>query len=183
MSQSTTQLSVYELENGRDMSPLPEESKFRDSSGPLFSMYSKIAQEEDNKTAERWQKDADGILIFTGLFSAAVASLLSVSIQDIRQNPQDTSAFYLKNINQLLFDQSTSRPSIPSTVSDPPAFSPPTYAVWVNVLWFLSLGISITCAVMATMLQQWAVNTSGSRSCRYAVQTGKPGSVRCFPAA
>jgi hypothetical protein len=27
-------------------------------------MYSKIAEEEDDKMAERWQKDADGLLIF-----------------------------------------------------------------------------------------------------------------------
>jgi hypothetical protein len=27
-------------------------------------MYVKIAEEEDNKMAEQWQKDADGILIF-----------------------------------------------------------------------------------------------------------------------
>ena len=27
-------------------------------------MYSEIAQQQDNKMAERWQKDADGILIF-----------------------------------------------------------------------------------------------------------------------
>jgi hypothetical protein len=27
-------------------------------------MYSKMAKEEDDETAERWQKDADGILIF-----------------------------------------------------------------------------------------------------------------------
>jgi len=27
-------------------------------------MYSKVADDEDNKMVERWQKDADGILIF-----------------------------------------------------------------------------------------------------------------------
>jgi hypothetical protein len=27
-------------------------------------MYSKAAEEEDNKMADHWQKDADGILIF-----------------------------------------------------------------------------------------------------------------------
>jgi hypothetical protein len=37
---------------------------FWDSSTPLFSMYSKIAEEEDNKMAERWNRDADVILIF-----------------------------------------------------------------------------------------------------------------------
>jgi hypothetical protein len=44
--------------------PLQRESNFGDSSGPLFSIYSKAAEDEDNKMAERWQKDADGILIF-----------------------------------------------------------------------------------------------------------------------
>jgi hypothetical protein len=40
------------------------ELNFGDSSGAFFSLYSKIAEEEDNKMVERWQKDADGILIF-----------------------------------------------------------------------------------------------------------------------
>ena len=44
--------------------PSQGESLFGDSSGPLFSIYSKAAEEEDNKMVERWQKDADGILIF-----------------------------------------------------------------------------------------------------------------------
>ena len=44
--------------------PLQGESNFGDSSGPLFSIYSKAAEDEDNKVVERWQKDADGILIF-----------------------------------------------------------------------------------------------------------------------
>lgn len=43
------------------------EPNFGDSSEPLFSIYSKNAEEEDNKTAERWQKDADGVLIFVSL--------------------------------------------------------------------------------------------------------------------
>ena len=46
--------------------PQQGESNFGDSSGPLFSMYSKIAKEEDDEMAENWQKDADGILIFVG---------------------------------------------------------------------------------------------------------------------
>ena len=41
-----------------------EGSDDRDSSWPLYAMYSKIAQEEDNNDAERRQKDADGILVF-----------------------------------------------------------------------------------------------------------------------
>jgi hypothetical protein len=36
------------------------------------------------------------------------------------------------------------------------SFTPPTSAVWVNGLWFLSLMISLTCSLLAMLLQQWA---------------------------
>ncbi|KAI0246527.1 hypothetical protein BJV78DRAFT_144122 [Lactifluus subvellereus] len=132
------------------------QSIFSDGSGPLFNMYVKMAEEEDNKMADRWQRDADGILIFTGLFSAAVAALVAVSIQDMRPGPQDNSEFYLKNIYRLLADPNVSRASVLAVPAKPPPFSPPKYAIWVNSLWFLSLAISLTCALLATLLQQWA---------------------------
>jgi hypothetical protein len=50
-----------------------------------------------------------------------------VSIQDLRPGPQDDSS----------------------------SFSPPTYAIWVNSLWISSLIISITSALLATLIQQW----------------------------
>ncbi|KAI0293675.1 hypothetical protein B0F90DRAFT_1642276, partial [Multifurca ochricompacta] len=112
--------------------------------------------DEDKKMAERWAADADGMLIFTGLFSARVAALLAVSIQDIRPNPQDTSAFYLQSIYKVISNASTTQAPTPLTLANPPAFSPPKYAVWVNALWFLSFVISLTCAMLATLLQQWA---------------------------
>ncbi|KAH9971346.1 hypothetical protein BGW80DRAFT_1253369 [Lactifluus volemus] len=116
-----------------------EPSDVSDSSGPIFNMYVKMAEEEDKKMTDRWQKDADGILIFAGLFSAAVAALVAVSIQDLKPNPQDTSAFYLKNILQLLANPNVSHASILATSIEPPPFSPPTTAIWVNTLWLLSL--------------------------------------------
>jgi hypothetical protein len=91
----------------------------------------------------------------TGLFSAAVASLISVSIQDIQPSSQDTSNFYLANIYQSLANPNQSNVSN-SLPSSPPQFSPPTSAIWVNTLWFLSLVTSISCALLATLLQQWA---------------------------
>ena len=55
--------------------PLQGESNFGDSSGPLFSIYSKAAEDEDNKVVERWQKDADGILIFVSPCAGMCLSL------------------------------------------------------------------------------------------------------------
>jgi hypothetical protein len=76
-----------------------------------------------------------------------------MSIQDIQANPQDTSNFYLASIHQALTGSNLSHISLPSS---PPTFTPPTYGIWINSLWFLSLVISITCAVLANLLQQWA---------------------------
>ena len=49
--------------------PPQVESDFGDSSGPLFSIYSTSAEREDNKMAERWQRDALVILIFVSIRS------------------------------------------------------------------------------------------------------------------
>ena len=80
-----------------------------------------------------------------------------MTVQDIRPNPQDTSAFYLARIHRQLASQlNEPQDPIPKSLSNNPALSFPTSAVWVNGLWFLSLVISLTCALMATLLQQWA---------------------------
>jgi hypothetical protein len=47
-------------------------------------MYVKMAEEEDNKMAGRWQKDADGILIFVSphISFHALSALTNVNIVD-----------------------------------------------------------------------------------------------------
>ncbi|KAH9029498.1 hypothetical protein EDB85DRAFT_1522252 [Lactarius pseudohatsudake] len=47
-------------------------------------------------------------------------------------------------------------PSSSRRCPTPQQFAPSAAAVWVNSLWFLSLVISLTCALLATLLQQWA---------------------------
>jgi len=79
-----------------------------------------------------------------------------VSLQDLKPNPQDTSTFYLAGIYQLLANSNITHVSIPPTLAQPPVFSAPRYAVWVNSLWFSSLFVGLTSAVMATSQQEWA---------------------------
>jgi len=82
-----------------------------------------------------------------------------MSVQDLRSNSQDTSAFFLANIYQVLAaDSNVTLPgtSNPSTAAIPPTFSPPGYAIWVNSLWFMSLVFSLSCGLFATLLRQWA---------------------------
>jgi hypothetical protein len=61
--------------DGHPQRPTQADSNFSDSSGPVFSLYSKIAVEEDDKTAERWKTNADGILIFVSLRASIHISL------------------------------------------------------------------------------------------------------------
>ncbi|KAH9998362.1 hypothetical protein BJV77DRAFT_923995, partial [Russula vinacea] len=120
-----------------------------------FSIYSKASEEEDNEMVKCWKKDLVGILYFAGLFSAAVAIFLAVTIQDLMPNSQDTSAFYLGQILEILANPNVTRTSVPSPARPPP-FSRPRYVVWVNSLWFLSFVVSLSCALWAILLQQWA---------------------------
>src|SRR6266853_2766331 len=82
--------------------------------------------------------------------------MVSVSIQDLRPNPQDTSAFYIEKMYQLQANPNASLPTNTTDVAKPPVFSAPRYAVMVNSCWLLSLVISLTCAMLATSAQQWA---------------------------
>ena len=81
-----------------------------------------------------------------------------MAVLNIQRNPQDTSSFYLAQIYQQLSTQSNgSQPSIPSSLINPiEPFVPPTLAVWTCGLWFMSLVISLTCALVTISLQQWA---------------------------
>ncbi|KAH9955116.1 hypothetical protein BGW80DRAFT_1258326 [Lactifluus volemus] len=100
-----------------------------DSSGPLFSMYCKMA-EEDKKKIESWLKSVDKVVILMGLFSTSVAALLTVTVQDLRQSPQETANFYLENLYKLQFLADSNAP-LPSTPAQPPPFSVPKFAIWV----------------------------------------------------
>ncbi|KAI0265979.1 hypothetical protein BC834DRAFT_824543, partial [Gloeopeniophorella convolvens] len=113
------------------------------------------AASEDIKMTDRWKEDADGILVFTGLFSATVATFLGVSVQNLQLNSQDASAFYLAQLYQLNAASNGSTVSIPPTLSDPSSFTPSPSAIWINALWFLSLVVSLVCALLATLLKQW----------------------------
>ncbi|KAH9967071.1 hypothetical protein BGW80DRAFT_1341226 [Lactifluus volemus] len=123
-----------------------------DSSGPLFSMYCKMA-EEDKKKIESWLKSVDKVVILMGLFSTSVAALLTVTVQDLRQSPQETANFYLENLYKLQFLADSNAP-LPSTPAQPPPFSVPKFAIWVNSLLFMSLCLNIFTAILALSIRR-----------------------------
>ncbi|KAN0130554.1 hypothetical protein V8E53_011640 [Lactarius tabidus] len=143
-------------EDAGDDTPAPNETTYSDPSGAIFSMYITRALKFDRENVESWKGGADGILVFTGLFSSTVASLIAISYPTLQQDPNAITQSLLAQISQQL-SNANSNASIPvASPSTQSPFSPSTLAVFINSVWFLSLVLSLTCALMATLLQQWA---------------------------
>ena len=149
-------------------------------------MYSGMAEEEDKKTTESWKAGAEGILVFVRLYPLIsyftlthlfiidwfIVRCCRLLDFDVDSGPPTEPTGYVQllpyNIYQTIADPSRSNISRSLPASLPP-FSPPTYAVWVNSLWFLSLVTSITCALLATLLQQWARGYLKATQPRYSL--------------
>lgn len=131
------------------------QGNYGDSSDKLFSIYLSQADKFDKEQSESWKGDTEGILVFTGLFSATVAAFIIESYKQLQPNSSDTTVLLLAQISQQLAALSNGTSiSIPSTLPSQ-TFRPSTSAVRVNTLWFLSLTLSLTCALLATLMQQW----------------------------
>jgi hypothetical protein len=112
-------------------------------------LYNEKASEFDSKHIENWGEDANGLMILSGLVSAAVAGFLSQSYISFQTNSQDVSAFYLSQI--YLLQASLNGSTLPTPAPPVPASKPD----FPHVIWFASLMMSFVCAVGATMVQEW----------------------------
>ncbi|KAF8268494.1 hypothetical protein EI94DRAFT_1577632, partial [Lactarius quietus] len=134
----------------------PVKATYDDSSGAIFSIYNNQAQKLDEENVENWTGVADRILIFAGLFSCMVATFIAISYPSLQQNPDIITQSLLAQISQQLSNISN---DVPSGISNTPilsSFVPPASVVFINTAWFLSLVLSLMCALLATFLQQWA---------------------------
>ncbi|KAI0039216.1 hypothetical protein FA95DRAFT_1567283 [Auriscalpium vulgare] len=128
-----------------------------DPSTALWQVYLGLAEKHDKEMSERWEGDTQGILVFTGLFSATIATFLVESYKNLQPDPNDTTARLLLQISSQLaaISNGTQAPVLqPLTAAN--TFRPSASALRVNAMWFLSLAMSLTCALSATLMQQWA---------------------------
>ncbi len=101
--------------------------------------------------------------IQAGLFSAALTSFIIDKIHDLQVDPAQQMVYYQQQNVALLAQISnqvssiTPQVSIPSTPPTPyPDFTPISSDVRVNAFWFMSLVFSLSAALLATFVQQWA---------------------------
>ncbi|KAI9449808.1 hypothetical protein BJY52DRAFT_223148 [Lactarius psammicola] len=141
-----------------DDTTTPKDGKttYSDPSGAIFSMYITRALKFDDENVENWKGGADSILIFTGIFSSTVATFIGMSYPNLQQDPNVTTQSLLAQISRQLPNATTNGISPAMSPSTQSSFSPSAPVVFVNSVWFLSLVLSLTCALIATLLQQWA---------------------------
>ncbi|KAH8991218.1 hypothetical protein EDB92DRAFT_1798375, partial [Lactarius akahatsu] len=139
-----------------------KEATYSDPSGAIFSMYITRALKFDDENVENWKGGADSILVFvrsraalTGVFSSTVATFIAMSYPSLQQDPNIITQSLLVTISQQLATPNGTSPATNSSLSQS-SFSPSAPVIFVNSVWFLSLVLSLTCALIATLLQQWA---------------------------
>ncbi|KAF7980084.1 hypothetical protein HWV62_39886 [Athelia sp. TMB] len=120
----------------------------------MWSLYLMEADKLDKARMENWKGDMDGILIFSGLFSAVITAFIIESYQMLQQDPADVTVMLLAQISMQLAANASSPVHALSPANIP--FQPSRSAQSINALWFLSLLFSLTCALLATLVQQWA---------------------------
>ncbi|KAJ7658015.1 hypothetical protein B0H17DRAFT_1213328 [Mycena rosella] len=123
------------------------------SCAKLWSVYISEAEKYDKALVESWRGDMDGMLIFAGLFSASLTAFIIESYKTLTPDSGNTTAAMLAQIsNQLAASASGTTFEAP-----PPAvFVVPATSIICNILWFISLGLSLSCALIATLVEQWA---------------------------
>ncbi|KAF7344944.1 hypothetical protein MVEN_01657000 [Mycena venus] len=125
------------------------------SSAKLWSVYISEAEKYDKALVESWRSDMDGLLIFAGLFSGSLTAFLIESYKSLAPESTNMTVLLLAQISQQLAGGGNGT----AVVTSPPVvFVPATSALICNTLWFISLGLSLSCALVATLLEQWARN-------------------------
>ncbi|KAJ7435327.1 hypothetical protein FB451DRAFT_1004833, partial [Mycena latifolia] len=119
----------------------------------LWAVYTSEAEKYDKALVESWKSDMEGMLIFAGLFSGSLTAFLIESYKTLNPNASDATVKLLAQISlQLAASANGSTLHLPESAP----FTPPAASLVCNALWFISLGLSLTCALIATLLEQWA---------------------------
>ncbi|KAI0337897.1 hypothetical protein BDW22DRAFT_1338789, partial [Trametopsis cervina] len=125
---------------------------------PEWSELANALGAHDEEKIRGCQEDIDSLLTFAGLFSAAVTAFNIESYQNLQQDSGDLTASILIHVSEQLVNMSapadTSQPVTNVAYTTPP-FSPPPSAVRTNVLWFVSLTVSLFAASLSLLAKQW----------------------------
>ncbi|KAJ7844829.1 hypothetical protein B0H13DRAFT_1647769, partial [Mycena leptocephala] len=147
-----------------NINPLASDPSTEAAASKIWAVYVSEAEKYDKSLVEGWKSDMEGMLIFVrsvsdrpiykaGLFSASLTAFIVESYKALIPDSGDMTVQLLGQISRQL---ATAANGSNFQIPEPTHFTPPTSSLICNTLWFISLGLSLTCALIATLLEQWA---------------------------
>ncbi|KAF9025420.1 hypothetical protein BDZ89DRAFT_910641, partial [Hymenopellis radicata] len=126
--------------------------------GRMWKTYLAESAKVDADKVANWTDALDVLLVFAGLFSAVVSTFVSQTFQTLQIDNSEVTSYL---IFELVHLQRASMDGLPSSsvphspLSPYMTFRPTSTASWVNGLWFTSLALSLTTALIAVLTKQW----------------------------
>ncbi|SJL04739.1 uncharacterized protein ARMOST_08109 [Armillaria ostoyae] len=138
----------------------PEDAPYEEAApaARVWRTYEDESRNHDANMVEESRDNVDVLLVFAGLFSAVVTTLVVQTSQSLQPDYAAMSASLL--YESILVQRAVANGSPVNAISPSPlnptiAFVPTTTDVWVNGLWFTSLFLSLTTALVAVLVKQW----------------------------
>ncbi|CAE6472008.1 unnamed protein product [Rhizoctonia solani] len=131
----------------------------------IWNIYLEEAQDRDRELVEGRQRSLDTLLLFAALFSAILTAFLIESKDLLQQDPADASVALLLIIaqSQQRMELGLPTPEESTRVVTMPDFIPSLSARWINGIWFMSLGLSLSAALIAMLGKEWLTTFQSSR--------------------
>ncbi|QRW01052.1 E3 ubiquitin-protein ligase listerin [Ceratobasidium sp. AG-Ba] len=131
----------------------------------IWNVYLDEANNHDQEMVKGRYASLDMLLLFATLFSAILTAFLIESKSLLQQDPAEISVALLYSIaqSQLRIELGLPLPSGLTMSLRNPDFTPSLSARWINGIWFTSLGISLTSALLAMLGKEWLTAFLGSR--------------------
>ncbi|KAH9049025.1 hypothetical protein EDB84DRAFT_1244709, partial [Lactarius hengduanensis] len=127
-----------------------------------WSLHMNEAKSHDEARIQSLKDDMGSVLVFAGLFSAALMSFIIDKMHDLDNTDPARQMVYYQNHTVALLAQISTQISFISTQIPNSSIPVPNYEfhpsssdVRVNAFWFMSLVFSISAALLATLVQQW----------------------------
>ncbi|KAK0442890.1 hypothetical protein EV421DRAFT_2082008, partial [Armillaria borealis] len=124
----------------------------------VWRTYEDEGRKHDANMVEESRDNVDVLLVFAGLFSAVVTTFVAQTSQSLQPDYAAMSASILYEsvlVQRAIANGSPVNAIAPSPLNPTIAFVPATTDVWVNGLWFTSLFLSLTTALVAVLVKQW----------------------------
>ncbi|PBK64560.1 hypothetical protein ARMSODRAFT_892882, partial [Armillaria solidipes] len=138
----------------------PEDAPYEEAApaARVWRTYEDESRNHDANMVEESRDNVDVLLVFAGLFSAVVTTFVAQTSQSLQRDYAAMSASLLYEsilVQRAIANGSSVNAISPSPLNPTIAFVPATTDVWVNGLWFTSLFLSLTTALVAVLVKQW----------------------------